>query len=162
MWSIYVQILYVFGSSAAFPREYGKSQYNAVLSQGIFYFGFGVDRPGAGPTLAAHPRRSIPRALVAGLGTAQSEVIVWIRISSASFTSSVMKSRRTEPSCRTWSHFENRDVSARNSPFLKRMAAQQLISNQQVIGSSPIAGSAECQRLTCESHQRLFYCLATS
>ena len=45
-----------------------ESQYNAVLSQGIIC-GFGAGRPGAGQTLAAHPRRSIPRALVAGLGT---------------------------------------------------------------------------------------------
>ena len=37
--------------------------------------------------------------------------------------SSVMKSRRTEPSCRRWSHFEHRVVSARNSPFMRRMAS---------------------------------------
>jgi len=43
------------------------------------------------------------------------------RISSASFTSSVMKSRRTEPSRRRWSHFEHRAVSARNSPFMRKM-----------------------------------------
>ena len=57
-----------FGSLSAFPRGCEESQYNAVLSQGIIC-GFGAGRPGAGQTLAAHPRRSIPRALVAGLGT---------------------------------------------------------------------------------------------
>jgi hypothetical protein len=52
---------------------------------------------------------------------AQLETTVWIRISSASFTSLVMKSMRTEPSCGRWSHFEHRLVSGRNSPFLRRI-----------------------------------------
>lgn len=32
-----------------------------------------------------------------------------------------MKSRRTEPLCRRWSHFEHRVVSGRNSPFMRRI-----------------------------------------
>jgi hypothetical protein len=55
------------------------------------------------------------------ISAAQSETTVWIRISSASFTSLVMKSRRTERLCRRWSHFEHRVVSGRNSPFVRRL-----------------------------------------
>ena len=64
---------------------------------------------------------------------------VWIRISSSSFTSSVMKSRRTEPSCRRWSHFEHRVVSARNSPFMRKMAFRPspvaMASNRRTVSS---------------------------
>ena len=56
------------------------------------------------------------------IGAHKSKASVWIHISSASFKSSVMKSRRTEASCRRWSHFEQRVLSARNSPFMRRMA----------------------------------------
>jgi hypothetical protein len=41
--------LYVVGSSTAFPHECRKSHHNAFLSQGIFYLGCGVGRPGVGP-----------------------------------------------------------------------------------------------------------------
>jgi len=51
------------------PPGPNTSEENAVLSQASFICGFGAGRPGVGSTLVAHPRRSIPRALVAGLGT---------------------------------------------------------------------------------------------
>jgi hypothetical protein len=43
---------YMYWSFSAFPRGYGESQYNAVLSQGIIYLGFRGRGPGQ--TLAAH------------------------------------------------------------------------------------------------------------
>jgi hypothetical protein len=46
-----------------------EPQNKAVLSQGIFYLRVRGRSPCGRQTLAAHLRRSIPRALVAGLGT---------------------------------------------------------------------------------------------
>ena len=68
LWRLYIQSFYVFWSPSAFPRGCEESQYSAVLSQGIINCGFGASRPGVAQTLVAHLRRSIPRALVAGLG----------------------------------------------------------------------------------------------
>jgi hypothetical protein len=45
---------------------------------------------------------------------------VWTRVSSASITSSFVKSRRTEPLCRRWSNFEHCVVSAETRPFAKK------------------------------------------
>src|SRR5260370_42356484 len=70
-----------------------------------------------------HPPRTAtqPDSFKFLISAAQLETTVWIRISSASFTSSVMKSMRTEPLCRRWSQFEHRVVSGRTSPFMRRI-----------------------------------------
>ena len=37
LWRLYIQIFYMYWAFSTFPRGYGKSKYDAVLSQGIIY-----------------------------------------------------------------------------------------------------------------------------
>ena len=55
LWRLYIQSFYMYWSFSAFPRGYGESQYNAVLSQALFICGFG--RPWGRPNTGCAPSR---------------------------------------------------------------------------------------------------------
>jgi hypothetical protein len=130
VWSFVVNLRTKFLSvaivSLPFHGDIENPNYNVVLGQRIHLFlGSGRVALGAGQTLAACPDCVAEIRFLNEPG--------WVTVEA-----DVGK-------CVRWKY------RARAMQRSLTDAAEQLICNQQVIGSNPIAGSVECQRLTNEA-----------